>query len=201
MPPLLFANYQPFTTLCSPLTTHNMALIKLAYKQIIDASAQGTFERNVFHASYQEFLLKMQAYNPDRKFKTFTELKTNDGRANSLHYKLSFAVGHFIETLNGRIPDLKDNLGNPLKFEIPQFELIESDIDDRTKHKIAIIYTTGTLSLVNQLADFMILADGDTADKTTVDTFILKMQPNLSIISYQVDEEPAHMVMNGKQYN
>ncbi len=129
-----------------------MALIKLAYKQIIDASAQEEFEKRVFQASYQEFLLKMQTYNPDRKFKTFTALKANDGRANSLHYKLSFAVGHFFEMLNGRIPELKDNLGNQLKFETPQFELIESDIDDRSAHKLAIIYTTGTLNLLNQLA-------------------------------------------------
>jgi hypothetical protein len=178
-----------------------MALIKLAYKQIIDASAQGEFEKRVFHASYQEFLLKMQTYNPDKKFKTFTELKAHDGRANSLHYKLSFAVGHFFEMLNGRIPELNDNLGNQLKFEIPQFELIESNIDDRSAHKLAIIYTTGTLNLLNQLAEFMILADGDTTDKAALDTFIVKMQPNLSIISYQADEEPAILAMNGRQYN
>ncbi|SDF00269.1 hypothetical protein SAMN05216464_111245 [Mucilaginibacter pineti] len=178
-----------------------MALIKLAYKQIIDASAQGEFEKRVFHASYQEFLLKMQTYNPDRKFKTFTELKAHDGRANSLHYKLSFAVGHFFEMLNGRIPELKDNLGNQLKFEIPQFELMESDIDDRSAHKLAIIYTTGTLNLLNQLAEFMILADGDATDKAAQDTFIVKMQSNLSIISYQADEEPAILALNGRQYN
>ncbi|WP_183562088.1 hypothetical protein [Mucilaginibacter sp. SP1R1] len=178
-----------------------MALIKLAYKQIIDASAQSEFEKNVFHASYQEFLLKNQTYNPDRKFKTFTALKAHDGRANSLHYKLGFAVGHFIETLNHKIPALTDNLGKAISFETTQFELIESNIDDISAHKVAIIYATDTLTLINQLAEFMILAEGDVSGKNTADTFILKMQYNLSVISYQEVEEPAPMVLNGRQYN
>ncbi|MBB6128489.1 hypothetical protein [Mucilaginibacter lappiensis] len=162
-----------------------MALIKLAYKQIIDASAQGKFERSVLQASYQEFLLKMQTYNPNQEFNTFTALKAHDGRANSLHYKLSFAVGHFIQTLDNKIPGLSDNLGNPVKFEIPQFELIESHINDISSHKVAITYTTGILTLVNQLAEFMVLAEGDVSEKFVADTFILKMQHGLSITSYQ----------------
>ena len=46
-----------------------------------------------------------------------------------------------------------------------------------------------------------ILADGGTTDKAAQDTFIVKMQSNLSIISYQADEEPAVLAMNGRQYN
>jgi len=162
-----------------------MALIKLAYKQIIDASAQGRFERSVLQASYQEFLLKMQTYNPNLEFKTFTALKAHDGRANSLHYKLSFSVGHFIQALDNKIPGLTDNLGNAVKFGIPQFELIESHINDISSHKVAITYTTGILTLVNQLAEFMVLAEGDVSEKFVADTFILKMQHGLSITSYQ----------------
>ncbi|MDN5285621.1 MAG: hypothetical protein JWR38_1895 [Mucilaginibacter sp.] len=177
-----------------------MALIKLAYKQIIDASTQGAFEKSVLQASYQEFLLKMQTYNPERKFKTFTELKAHDGRANSLHYKLSFAVGHFIQTLHNKIPGLKDNLGNSIAFEIPQFELIESDIDNISAHKVAIIYTTGTLTLMNQLADFMILANGDVSEKPEANTFVLKMQNNLAIVSHLESEESELMALTGNRY-
>ena len=163
-----------------------MALIKLAYKQIIDMAAQGSFEQAVLMASYQEFLLKMQTYNPGRKFKTFTALKAHDGRANSLHYKLGFSVGHFIQKLDNKIPGLTDNLGKPVLFEMPEFELLESSIDDISAHRIAITYNTGTLTLVNQLADFMILAEGDVSEKFIADTFVLRMQPGLSIVSYQV---------------
>ena len=71
------------------------AKIKLVYKQLIDETTVSSFEKAIFQTSYQEFLLKSEAYNPDRKLKTFSKIKANDGRANSLHYKLSFAVGHF----------------------------------------------------------------------------------------------------------
>ncbi|MDN3550614.1 hypothetical protein [Mucilaginibacter aquaedulcis] len=177
-----------------------MALIKLAYRQIITASSAGEFEKKVFEATYQEFLLKSQTYNPFGKYKTFTELKAHDGRANSLHYKMSFAAGHFITMLDNYIPNLKDNLGKSIKFELPQFELIESAIDNLYVHQVAIIYTTGTLTLINQLGEFMILAEGDISKLTAASTFILKMQQNLSIVSYQETEEPDLKELNGIKY-
>ena len=80
----------------------NTALVTLSYKQVIDASMHGWFERSVIDSSYEEFLLKSQAYNPEKKFKTFTEMKTNDGRANSLHYKCGFPVIPFVD-IPGRV--------------------------------------------------------------------------------------------------
>jgi hypothetical protein len=163
----------------------NKALIKLAYKQVIDSSSTGDFERNVFNATYQEFLLKSQAYNLERKFKTFSELKANDGRANSLHYKLSFAIGNFINRLNNKIPVLTDNAGNSLAFDVPKFELMESDITDKSKHQVAINYCTGTLTLLDIIGEYMILAIGDVANDDNAESFTLKMQPGLSVIFYK----------------
>jgi hypothetical protein len=161
------------------------AIIKLAYKQVIDASSTGSFEKSVLFASYQEFLLKSQAYNPGNRLKTFSEMKNNDGRANSLHYKLSFSVGYCIEMLKNTIPGLKDSLGNDILFEIPKFELIASDITSIDAHKVAIIYTTGDLTLVNAFGEYMVLALPDSTE-----TFTLKMQDNLSVISYkEVDKQ------------
>ena len=163
----------------------NKALIKLAYKQIIDSSSAGNFERNVFNATYQEFLLKSQAYNMERKFKTFSELRANDGRANSLHYKLSFTIGNFINSLNNNIPVLTDNAGNSLPFDVPKFELIESDITDKTKHQIAINYCTDILILLDIIGEYMILAMGDVANNETAESFTLKMQSGLSVVYYK----------------
>src|SRR5476651_2782301 len=102
------------------------AKIKLVYKQVIDETADTTFEKAILQASYREFLLKSQAYNMEGKFKTFSKIKANDGRANSLHYKLSFSVGDYIEQLNNKIRLLNDNLGNKVSFDTAAFELIES---------------------------------------------------------------------------
>ena len=156
------------------------AIVKLAYKQVIDASSTGNFEKSVLFASYQEFLLKSQAYNPGNRLKTFSEIKNNDGRANSLHYKLSFSVGYCIEMLKNTIPGITDNLGNNILFEVPRFELIASDITTIDAHKVAIIYTTGDLTLLNTFGEYMVLALPDSAE-----TFTVKMQDKLSVINYK----------------
>ena len=156
------------------------AIIKLTYKQVIDAASTTDFEKNVLFASYQEFLLKSQAYNPGNRLKTFSEMKNNDGRSNSLHYKLSFAIGYFIETLKNKIPVLTDTLGNSITFEVPKFELIESDITTIAEHKVALNYITGELTLLNIIGEYLVLTAGSGEE-----TFTVKMQDGLSISSYQ----------------
>src|ERR1700742_4972097 len=122
------------------------AKIKLVYRQVIDENAQSAFEKAIWQASYQEFLLKSQVYNPGGKFKTFSRMKANDGRANSLHYKLSFSVLHFIAQLDNKMPLIRDNLGGKIAFETARFELIESHTEEITLHKVAINYETAMLN-------------------------------------------------------
>lgn len=161
------------------------AKIKLVYRQVMDSSSEAAFEKAILQASYQEFLLKSQAYNREGKFKTFSKMKANDGRANSLHYKLDFSVGHFIAQLDRKMPLVKDNLGNKLSFETARFELIESHTEDISLHKIAINYETAELSLVELFGEYMLLTYDDPANVEQLQTFILRMQPDLSIVSYQ----------------
>lgn len=168
------------------------AKIKLVYKQVIDAHSESAFEKAIIQASYQEFLLKSQAYNRDGKFKTFSRMKANDGRANSLHYKLSFSVLHFIEQLDNKIPLLKDNLGNKLAFETAAFELIESHTEDMQLHKVAINYQTETLMLIDFMGEYLLLTKDIPGGSEPANTFVIKMQPDLSIATYQeIVEEVA----------
>jgi len=161
------------------------AKIKLVYKQVIDAHSESAFEKAIIQASYQEFLLKSQAYNRDGKFKTFSRMKANDGRANSLHYKLSFSVLHFIEQLDNKIPLLKDNLGNKLAFETAALELIESHTEDMQLHKVAVNYQTETLMLIDFMGEYLLLTKDSPASSEPANTFVIKMQPDLSIATYQ----------------
>ena len=166
------------------------AKIKMVYRQVIDESCSSAFEKAIFQASYDEFLLKSQAYNSEGKFKTFSKIKANDGRANSLHYKLSFSVGHFIAQLNNKIPVIKDNKGNKISFEVANFELIESHIEDASFHKVAINYETGLLSLIEIMGEYLLLANDDLPEHGPTDTFVLRMQPDLSIVSYHEMNQP-----------
>jgi hypothetical protein len=165
------------------------ALIKLTYRQVIDASSTGSFEKKIFHDSYAEFLMKIQAYNPGKKFTTFSEIVANDGMANSLHYKTSFAVLHHIETLQNKIPGLQDEAGRiNIPFVIPEFKVLESSITDKSLHKIAITYITDTITLIDSFGEYLLLALGDQthpAGNQRLETFTLKLQPGLSIINYK----------------
>jgi len=165
------------------------AKVKLVYRQVMDDTSSSAFEKAILQASYSEFLLKSQAYNREGKFKTFSKMKANDGRANSLHYKLDFSVGHFIAQLDHKIPLVKDNLGNKLSFETARFELIESHIEDISLHKVAINYETADLHLVEVFGEYMLLTPDDPTDSEQLQTFVLRIQPDLSIVSYQQTEE------------
>ncbi|TWW00291.1 hypothetical protein [Chitinophaga pinensis] len=167
------------------------ALIRLSYRQMIDATAQTDFEKEVFHESYNEFLLQVQAYNRDQQFRTFEEVRMADPKAASLHYKVGFSVGLFIRSLQQRIPVLTDNLGQPLSFAGHQFEIIASDVSDKTVHKVAITYITGTLTLLGVAGEYLILATGNQLQqvaKQAVQTFVVKIQPQLSIADYMSAE-------------
>lgn len=87
------------------------ALVHLAYRQVIDATSKGNFAENVFNGSYAEFLLQAQAYNPEKKFRTFDEMVAFNPKAVSLHYKVGFSVGLYIKELNNRIPEPEDTPG------------------------------------------------------------------------------------------
>jgi hypothetical protein len=175
------------------------ALIKLTYRHIIDAAAQTDFERNIFHATYQEFRMKSQTYNLNGDLKTFSEMKAKDGRANSMHYKMSFAALHFLIPLNNKIPFLQDAVGNQLNYEQPVFELIESDIRQIKAHRVGIKFTTGTLMLHQVIGNNMILSLEDLLhdDRDFIDTFTLPMQSNLAITSYRdLNKQSAPPIMN-----
>ncbi len=162
------------------------ANIKLTYRQVIAAAATD-FERNVWHFSYEEYKIKSQVYNPDRSITTFSGLIEKDARANSLHYKTGFAVSGFVEKLKNKIPTLKDALGQDIAFDNWQFEIIESDILNKSLHKVAIQYTTVPFTLHQVIGETMLLSKENIPENgchKNDDTFMLVLQPGLCIIKY-----------------
>lgn len=163
------------------------AIIQLAYRQIINANSISSFEKAVWTASYNEFLLKSQAYNQEGKFTTFSQLKANDGRANSLHYKSGFAVVGFVAALKNTMPNVVNTFGKSILFDIHEFEVIESDITNLQLHEVAIIYYSKPLILLEMIGEQLLVAYKDvaTSDTNTLTTFMIAMQLHLSITSYQ----------------
>jgi hypothetical protein len=163
------------------------ALIKLSFKHVIAIQSQTVFEKEVFHESYNEFLMQVQTYNRQQQFSTWEQVRAAHPKSNSLHYKVGFSIGLFVRGLQQQIPGLKDNLGNPVLFAGHQFEIIAADITNKAAHKVAVVYTTDTLTLFGIADGYMLLAAGDrlaNARQQQVPTFMLKLQPQLSISAY-----------------
>ncbi|HVI44979.1 MAG TPA: hypothetical protein VM802_08915 [Chitinophaga sp.] len=164
------------------------AQITLTFRQVINASSTGDFESRVFEDSYIEFIMQAQAYNQEKLYRTFSELKTHKPKSNSLHYKVGFAVGLYVQELGGRIPGVKDSLGvTALPFDTHHFEIIESDIEDRQQHQVAIIYTTPPLTWLGVVGDRLLLVSNDQSylNNGAQATFMLPLQPQLAISSYK----------------
>lgn len=164
------------------------SLIKLTYRHIIDISSADNFSKAALQLSHEEFKMKSQAYNTEGKLITFSEMKKHDGRANSLHYKCSFAIAGLIESLNKKIPFLTDALGRPVEFDVFSFELIESDINDLQQHKAAVHFITEPLKVVSLLGEYLALAKESTVTDNTLgftDAFTIKMQEGLAVSAYR----------------
>jgi hypothetical protein len=167
------------------------ALVKLSFRQLIDMHARTSFEKDVFHESYNEFLMQVQAYNRDQQFTTWEQVRAANPKAGSLNYKVGFSIGLFVRGLQQQIPGLSDNLGNPIAFDNHRFEIITSDITNKAAHKVSIIYTTDTLTLLGVLGEYMLLAAGDQLNipgQQEAQTFMLKLQPQLSVSAYALQE-------------
>jgi hypothetical protein len=166
----------------------NKPFIKLAYRQVIDASCTSAFEENVFRDSFSEFVIQSQVYNPDNSCSSFHELVARNPKANSMHYKVGFAVGMFVRELNGIIPGLEDTRGRTnIPFATYEFEILESEIRSAAKHRVAIHYITDPLLLLLSAGDYLVLAPGARAGELAtgaIDTFTLQLQPGLAVIDY-----------------
>lgn len=170
-----------------------MTFIKLSYKQVIDKNSPTTFAQDVFNDSYNEFIMQVQAYNPGNHLNTLAEVIAANPKANSLHYKVGFSIGLYINALNNQVPGLQDTLEQVnLSFESSSFKLLSSHIGDPHQHKVAITYTTRSLTLLGNYGQYLLLAQGELSKDALangVETFMVKMQDGLSIIYYKESVE------------
>ncbi|MFL9483635.1 hypothetical protein ACI6Q2_12715 [Chitinophagaceae bacterium LWZ2-11] len=165
----------------------NKAFIKLAYKQIVNIHSATVFERQVFNDSFMEFCMQAQVYNPENKLSTLQELINNNPKANSLHYKVGFAIGLYVKELNNLIPNVFDTFGDtPIPFSSYSFKILSSNLNDRSQHEVSFTYQTNLVLCFGSVGDCLLLATGNQVnDNQLAETFLLKMRPELSITHYQ----------------
>jgi hypothetical protein len=175
------------------------ALIKLACQQIIDAAASTPFEQQVFNATYKEFQLQQQSFSKGLDLPTWSAIKEKFPKSNpALPFKVSFSIAGLLRSLDKKIPRLADTLNiRSISFVNHYFQLLDSNINDPSAHKVSIIYLTDTMTCLGTFGDSLLLACGDKRNAGASDneppvrsgqpaqTFLLKMEERLSIVSYE----------------
>lgn len=162
-----------------------MSNIKFCYRKIIDIQAATAWERLVFEDTYKEFCMQFQFYNTDEKYHSFSQLLHEDARAKKMHFLTSTAAAGYITQLNNIIPDVKNVLGKTfLPFQQFDFEIIESHIKEKAKHRVAISFYSEAVTWLQTIGTHLIITmqqekENDEAQLTET----LALQPFLSIYS------------------
>ena len=138
------------------------AIIQLAYRQIIDANSPGRFEQDVFNDTFEEFFMQSQVYNPQNSYPTLAEMTGANPKAYSLHYKVGFAIGLYVQQLGRYMPGVHDMLGKPcVSLQSHRFEIIASDVRNKAAHQVAITFLSADLVLHEVLGNSMLLSESN----------------------------------------
>jgi hypothetical protein len=162
------------------------ALIRLLYRKIIDAGSQDVWEKLVFEDTYKEFLMQAQTLNPDKKYNTFSELILNVPAASKLSFLVSPSITGYLKQLNGKIPNIVNLIDRHfVPFKNYRFEIINSDIRDKSAHQVAINFISEPLIWYDTIGDKLLVSveEGTTDERGEVLTEMFVMQPFLSIFS------------------
>jgi hypothetical protein len=161
--------------------------IRLCYRKVIDINNIKTWDRYVFEDTYTELLLQAQYFNKEKKYATFQELVTHVPDAENLHFLVSSAIIGYLRQLNGIMPDITSALGNLfLPFDNYRFEILASDLKDRSKHKVAILFYSEPLTWHETVDNQLLVSIPGNMDNEVTLTEMFSLQPYLSIYSIKL---------------
>lgn len=160
-------------------------IIRFAFRKIIDANSPLAWDKYVFESSYAEFLMQSQLYNQEKKYNSFAEILHHVPAAEKLHFLVSAAVTGYVQQLKGIIPGVLDNLGRHfLSFDSYRFEIINSDIKNRSQHKVAINFISQPMTWHYTIGNYMLVSEAGQANTEDGElAHLVEMQPFLNIHS------------------
>lgn len=161
------------------------AKIKLAFRIVIDQNSEMIWDRYIFEDTYFEYKIQHQVFDDQYdQVKNYWELLAKNPNADKIPFLLSSAVTNYITQLNGEIKSLPDVLGNTF-FPIENFklDLISSNTEDPSKHKIGLTFYTPQLVLID-IIDNKYLLSKDLENKDIFDTFMFAFHPQVAISHY-----------------
>lgn len=156
--------------------------IKLAFRIVIDRNSDMVWDRYVFEDTYFEYKIQHQVFDdPENPVKNYWELLAKNPHAEKIPFLLSSAVSNYVAQLKGEIRSLPDVLGTTF-FPVDTFtlDLISSNVDDSSKHKIGLTFYTPELLLVD-IIDNKYLLSKDIDSKNGFETFMFAFHPKVAI--------------------
>lgn len=164
----------------------NTRIITLCYRKIIDINATKQWDKLVFEASYLEFKMQAQNYSNGTTFTTYTDLLSHVPNAQRILGMVTPAITGYIQQLNGVVPDILTNVGRRfLKFYKFQLEIINSDINDKGKHQLAISFFTEPMQWHDTIGNLLLVSDSQVSSAlgNEVLTNLFQLQPYVNIHS------------------
>lgn len=164
-----------------------MTKIRLAYRTVIDNSSTSVWDRYVFEDTYKEYLMQHQLFNSKENPKvSFRELLNENEKAHQLHFLVGMAAGGYVEQLRGSFHRVSDALGNNFfPFTNYQLDIINTDINDSSKHKIGITFYSPLLVLLETINNHYLVST-ETEKENGFQTLMFPMQPQLTICYYEM---------------
>ncbi len=162
------------------------SIIRLLYRKVIDAQSNDPWEKLVFEDSYKEFLMQAQYFNAEKKYNTFGELIHNVKGAEKLGFLVSPSIVGYLNQLNGKMPDIINVVQRHfMPFKNYRFEIINSDIRDRSAHQVAINFISEPLTWYDTIGEKLLVSinNDERDERGEVLTEMFEMQPFLSIFS------------------
>lgn len=169
-------------------------LITLAYRKLIDANSTKPWDKLVFADSYREFRMQAQLYNQQGQYRTFGELLHYVPGADKLHFLVGGSLGGYVQQLGGLVPDIVNNVGRYfLKISRYQFELINSDLHDQSRHQVAINFYAEPLLWHDTIAPYLLVSEAAAPAEASSEvlTHLFQLQPYLTIHALRPAEPAA----------
>ncbi|PKB16621.1 hypothetical protein [Flavobacterium sp. 5] len=165
------------------------AKIRLAYRIIIDSTSSYLWNQYVWEDTYKEYVMQHQQFNSkENPKKQFRELLAENEKAIQLHYLVGIAANSYIDQLKGNLYRVTDVLGNNyFQFTNYQLDIINTDMTDRSIHKIGITFYSPLLTLVD-IVESNYLVSKNNENTNSWETVMYPIQPNLSICYYQKND-------------
>jgi hypothetical protein len=138
----------------------NKRIITLCYRKIIDLNSVKPWEKMVFEDSYMEFKMQAQNFTQGTAFTSYAELVNNVPDSRQLTVMITPAITGYVQQLNGITPDILNNIGRRfLRFDKFQLEIINSNINDISKHQVAINFYSVPLVWIDTIANYLLVTD------------------------------------------